>query len=1455
MSKYNGVEIAVIGMAGQFPGAENIDQFWKNLTAGAESVSFFSKEELLAAGESKAVIEDPSYVNANAYLEGKEGFDAAFFGYRPDEAALMDPQIRLFHQYCWTAMEDAGYDVTNYADKIGLFAGGSPDNNWENYTILTNQQQKRVDEYSASQLRNITFLCSRVSYQLNLQGPSIFVNTACSTSLVAIQRACMSLLLRECKMALAGGITLNSFSRRGYRYQDGMINSRDGHCRAFDEAATGTISGEGGGVVVLKRLADAIAEGDHIYAVIKGSGINNDGHDKMSFTAPGVKGQYNAVLKAINMAGVTPDSISFVETHGTGTHLGDPIEIEALRRVFGDSEQPYCALGAVKTNIGHLDAAAGIAGFIKTVLSLQHRQLVPTLHYQSPNPAINFENGPFYVNTKLKDWSHGSHPLRAGVSSFGIGGTNAHIVLEEAPTAVASSASRPWQLLLLSAKTKSALARNTADLGQYLQQEVSLADVAYTLQQGRAVMSHRSIVVCRDREDAVAQLAAGAGVVVTGDKAKPAVVFMFSGQGAQYVNMYRGLYTTEPTFRQTVDQCFQLVRGINGVDLSSIVFNDGGGQDQTVQTQYAQPLLFIMEYALSRLLMSWGITPDQVIGHSIGEYAAACLGGVLELEACLRLVMKRGALMQAAPAGSMLSISITEAALLPLLASHPDLSLAAVNSTELCVVSGPTEAIKAFESILTASGYKSTLLHTSHAFHSGMMDVVKADFTAVAGQYQYSSSKIPMVSTLSAATVTSLPGGYWVSQLREPVRFSAALSELLKDRDIVFVEVGPGNALCTFVRSHTQYNRERHRVVSLVSHAREHREDQQYLLQGIGALWQYGVIANWKAFSQSEKRNRLSLPTYSFDKQSYPVDVDAGELLRELLPTAGSQRQEIKDWFYTPTWKLLPAAQPSTQPAGMTLLFSNDNTLYAELGDHVILVEAGNSFRELSPFRYELNISDARSYETLFTVLKGHGLHPERVIHTWSLSDTSYDAGLYSVLHIARTGRGIKELVLVSSDVHRVLDKGSLSLAAGMGGVLLKVLSQEYPSLQTRHIDVSMSEADWLSGLVAELHTAVGGRVVSLRHGHRWEQHYEPLTTTETSINTGGIYLVTGGLGGFGYSLSAGLLAGKAAGLILTGRSALSADSNARIAALESQGCRVIYSTCDLTDRASVAALVTDAEAQLGGRITGVIHAAGIVSGHSHNGIDTLTGAEYEAQFKSKVYGMEVLGAVFADYDLDFFVATSSLSTVLGGIGFGAYAPANAYLDSYISSGVSEGRLRRWMSIDFDGLTYDEADSNGINKEELILVWQRLMSVRHLPRVVISVSDLQLRLQQWVTREKKNMEKESSVQPKVQYTRPSSNTNTTSIAPSLTQLWEEFFGIQNIQPDDDFFEIGGDSLKALTMIDRIQQHYQVSISFTEFLDNPSIKEISACVDNALKKSAADKQRLQMHNRMKQESFI
>ncbi len=588
MSNFNGVEIAIIGMSGQFPGAGDINKLWDNLKNGVESVSFFSDEELIAEGAREMDIQSPPFVKANAYIDDKEYFDADFFGYLPAEAALMDPQLRIFHESCWRVLEAAGYGVLNKDNnKIGLFAGATSNNNWENYAILANMSNL-VEDYTASQLRDITFLCSRISYLLDLQGPSVFINTACSTSLVAVQRACLSLLTRECQMAIAGGICINNYSKRGYLYQEGMISSPDGHCRAFDSEAAGTVSGEGAGVVLLKRLADAIRDGDTIHAIIRGSAVNNDGRQKMSFTAPGVEGQYKAIVKAMQMAKVPAESIGYVEAHGTGTRLGDPIEVEALNRAFGTGGgSKFCALGSVKSNIGHLDAAAGIAGLIKTVLALRHGELPPSLHYVSANPKIDFGNGPFYVNTELREWKRGSWPLRAGVSSFGIGGTNAHVIVEEAPAQPAPGPGRGVQVLVVSGRTAGALDRNTrALIGHLSSQEgmgQSLSDVAYTLQVGRTAFGHRRAVVCRAREGAPGALEAsqtpdGAGGVpgpVRGEKIRPLVVFMYPGQGSQYINMCRGLYEQEEVFRREADGCFEWVRGRTGEDLRSVIFGPG----------------------------------------------------------------------------------------------------------------------------------------------------------------------------------------------------------------------------------------------------------------------------------------------------------------------------------------------------------------------------------------------------------------------------------------------------------------------------------------------------------------------------------------------------------------------------------------------------------------------------------------------------------------------------------------------------------------------------------------------------------------------------------------------------------------------------------------------------------------------------------------------------------------
>ena len=753
MDNYNGVEIAIIGMSGQFPGADNVNQFWENLKNGVESISFFSDEELLNEGEEKSFIKNPAYVKANAHLEGKEYFDAAFFGYTPSEAKLMDPQLRLFHENCWKALEDAGCDVTTNNQKIGLFAGAASNVNWLTYSLLTNMDNE-VNNFNAFQLRDATFLCSRVSYLLNLQGPSVYINTACSTSLVAIQRACMSLLLRECKVALAGGITIKNYSKKGYLHEKGMIDSIDGHCRTFDAEASGTVGSEGVGVVVLKRLADAISDGDHIYAIIKGSGVNNDGSNKIAYTAPSIDGQSQAIMKAMSMAKINAESISYVEAHGTATNLGDPIEVEALINTFGKSDEKYCALGSVKTNVGHLDIASGVTGFIKTVLSLKNRQIPANLHYKTPNPKINFSESPFYVNAELKEWKNDKYPLRAGVNSFGIGGTNAHVILEEAPKPKMSSPSREHQLLVFSAKTKASLERSITDFKTYFESDPDskLADIAHTLQIGRSAMNYRASVACRDNEDALAMLDSvkvkDRGVSET---QKPVLAFMFPGYGSQYVGMCKDLYASEPIFKETVDQCVSIIKNNFNKDLSPLLLaeEDSEWAEKINEIEFSQPLLFIVEYALAQTLTEWGVKPDMVGGHSTGKYVAACISGIFSLEDALMLIVKRAELMQKVSKGTMLSVSISEKELLPLLEGFSDISLAAVNSTELCVVSGKDEAIERFTDFIEQKGYVCKVLQASHAYHSYMMDEILDEFESIIKNIQIHSQQIPFLSNIS----------------------------------------------------------------------------------------------------------------------------------------------------------------------------------------------------------------------------------------------------------------------------------------------------------------------------------------------------------------------------------------------------------------------------------------------------------------------------------------------------------------------------------------------------------------------------------------------------------------------------------------------------------------------------------------------------------------------------------
>ncbi|GCE13512.1 type I polyketide synthase [Tengunoibacter tsumagoiensis] len=872
-------DIAIIGMSGRFPDAPDLDQFWQNIRDGIESIRDLTDADLLASGVSPTVFHKANYVRRRAVLDNTDLFAANFFGYTPREAAMTDPQQRFFLECAWHALEDAGYDPERMTGLVGVY-GGSSMNTYLWQAAQDPEVAASIGTLSSDMGNAPDFLSLRVSYKLNLRGPSVVVQSACSTSLVAVHMACQSLLNGECDMALAGGVSIQ-FPQAGYPYREGGIAAPDGHCRAFDSAAQGTVPGSGVGIVVLKRLTDAVADRDSIRAVIKGSAMNNDGARKVGFTAPSSEGQAAVIAESQALADIEPDSISYIEAHGTGTPVGDPIEVQALTHAFrsgGSVAKGFCALGSLKTNIGHLDAAAGIAGLIKTVLSLQHRQLPPSLHFVQPNPACQLETGPFYVNTQLRPWSvdRSSSVRRAGVSAFGIGGTNAHVILEESPALPPRPSSQPAsQLLLLSAKSATELEQMTTNLMSHLvaRPDQELADIAATLQLGRRELAHRRFLVAQNRQ----QLFEGGERWISGEQHRQnqGVVFLFPGQGNLSVGLSAGLYRTELIFRQTVDTCADLLRPYLKLDIRTLLYPEPGQEQQAEaslqETAFAQPVQFVLSYALAQLWQSWGIQPQAMLGHSLGEYVAACLAGVFTCEEALQIIAYRGALMQKMPIGSMISVALSEEAVRARLV--PGVEIAALNGAELTVVTGPRELVSAWQEQLSADGITYRPLRVTRAFHSALLDPIIPEFVAALRGIALRAPQIPYLSNVSGTWITASQAtdpAYWGAQLRQPVQFIQGLHVLQSLPSGAWLEVGPGASLSGLARRYQQTAKQDQTftVVASMPHPKDRRSEDLVLLEAVGHLWLAGVLLNWDALVDPHWR-KVPLPTYPFERSSF----------------------------------------------------------------------------------------------------------------------------------------------------------------------------------------------------------------------------------------------------------------------------------------------------------------------------------------------------------------------------------------------------------------------------------------------------------------------------------------------------------------------------------------------------------------------------------------------------------
>ncbi|MBV9760264.1 MAG: acyltransferase domain-containing protein [Acidobacteriaceae bacterium] len=1490
-------KVAIIGMAGRFPGARSLQEYWKNLLDGVETVKQYSDHELLRMGVSPDDLSDVNFVRAGSSIAGRDLFAASFFGYSPREAELMDPQHRLFLECSWEAIENAGYAPRSVKAETGVFAGTSL-SSYLLFNLINNPSiHDQEDAFQVMIGNDKDFLSTRVSYEFDLKGPSITIQSGCSTSLSAVHIAVQFLLACQCDLAIAGGVSVSVPQRTGYRYERNGIVSPDGHCRAFDAESAGTLFGEGVGVVVLKRLEDAVRDRDFIYSVILGTAANNDGSSKLGYTAPSIDGQAQVIERAQAIAGIDAETVSYVEAHGTATELGDPVEVAALTKAFRRTtgRRAFCGLGTVKSNFGHLDAAAGIAGLIKVALMLHNEQLAPSLHFQKPNPKIDFENSPFYVVTQKREWESDG-PRRAGVSSFGIGGTNVHAVLEQAPTFARRPTRQPWQILTLSARSDSALERATCNLVDFLQThpDESLADIAHTLQTGREQFEYRRSIVCRDLLDAQRAGAAHdpdrvfSGVLQGGLK----VAFMFPGGATQYPGMGRELYDVEPEFRKQIDLCSSLLAPELGYDLRDVLYGPVEAAQhiaaEMIRPSIGLPSIFVTEYALARLLMSWGISPSYMLGHSLGEYAAACLAGVFSIQAALSLVVARGRLLETLSCGSMLSVCMSESEIRSLI--DEEVSVAAVNAPDQCVLSGPADAIQRLSGILSDDNVEFQRLHINTAAHSSLVEPITGPFRQRLLQIELSTPSIPFISNLTGTWIKSEEAcnpEYWVQHLRNTVRFADGLKELMTKEDTFAIEVGPSRTLTGLAVS--QLKETNGRIQACLRHPQDPAPELQVFYTALARMWTVGAQIDWHRFSSNGERRRVPLPSYPFERERYWIDPkgttnsNKGNATR-LKETDALSRVYSRSWVEAPfqpfdspanteaVWLLLLDEFGIGDSLRELLVLSNSKIVTAKPTDHVNCSEAGNG---------------ACSSHTVpdFQGLLADAFHPRvtlNVIHCWSVTENGQglhasgskelrDRTLFSFIELCKSLEAIGKwhairFFVVSNNMLQVSGADLVAPEKSSFASACHVAAQEIDNFRSKVIDISLQgERTSCARKVAEqvlreIHSSDRDSVVAYRALRRWVPTYNIFSPSSESegkahIRGGGIYLITGGTGELGPLVADSFAARQPCKLVITGRSTFppkeewetwlrlhEADDRIsrkirKFSEVEAKGSEVTLLTADSSDESQMTFVFQEIRRRFGA-LHGVVHLAGLTGVEVVRLITDLTEEECERQLAPKARGCEVLRRLLEGEQADFCLLFSSTASIFGGTGLMAYAAANGFMDGFIESrNIALGQ--RWFSINWDGwLTESSAvlinsgasalAQFSLSSEEALQRMHEVLAHARPGQYVVSKGEIQPRIDDAAVKRPQQAQPGYSV---VKSRQPTGliggyKAPTTELERKIASVWGECLGLDKIGLHDSLFELGGNSLIAIRIASKLTRTLATDIPVGKLFEYPTVFSLS-----------------------------